>query len=604
MRLSTIKKKNDTFYYVIESLPGGSSRIYEVIGKHSELLKICDDPIQYAKNRVDEINESIQKDIMIFNESIDFSESLTNNDLISSKSLTKNIGWLYLNEIIKSLEIDEFFKKIKGKQKYDLSTMNRYLLINQILNPGSKMNAWENIDRYMGIDKYDLHQSYRFLSNLDQCKEELQAYLFQKTKNIIDLDTSVLMYDLTNFYFEIEDEDIDFLDEDNILQYGFRKYAKSKENRPNPIVHMGLFIDNNGIPISFTVEKGNTNEQETVLPIETRIIKDYNESNFIYCSDAGLNSYAIRFFNMIKKRHYVVTHSLKKTEEKERKLIFKDLNWKFKDNDESVSLIKFKEICDKVIDGKDLTIKEEETIKRDIIYKKFPITHKVDMSKLFKGINGKIDIDETIYVTFSAKFYLYQNKIFNKQLSRATNWLEKGIEKRKNQNDPNRFIKERYFTSEGVIAVEKEKSIDNRVVDNEKEFLGFYAVATDTDKPIKEILKINSNRWLIEYCFRILKSFFETRPMYVYKEEHIKGHLTICYEALLVFQILSKKLDELGTHYSIKAIIETLKNMNVINHKDKYYESLYTHSKVLHSLEEVFNLKLDKKQYKIKKFQK
>ncbi len=147
MRLSTIKKKNDTFYYVIESLPGGSSRIYEVIGKHSELLKICDDPVQYAKNRVDEINKSMQKDIMIFNEYIDFSEPIPNNDLISSKSLTKNIGWLYLNEIIKSLEIDEFFKKIKGKQKYDLSSINRYLLINQILNPGSKLYAWENIDR-------------------------------------------------------------------------------------------------------------------------------------------------------------------------------------------------------------------------------------------------------------------------------------------------------------------------------------------------------------------------------------------------------------------------------------------------------------------------
>lgn len=602
MRLNAVKKKNDTFYYVIESLPNGSSRIYENIGKHSDLLKEHDDPRAYAQQRVDEINEAIKNETMLYNESINFTEQLSPSENLYSKSTSKNIGWLYLNEIIKSLQIDDFFTKIKGKQKYDLSTINKHLLINQILNPGSKMNACENIDRYISMNNYDLHQAYRFLSDLNDCKEELQAYLFNKTKNIIDLDTSVLMYDLTNFYFEIEEEDIDFLDGDNILQYGFRKYAKSKENRPNPIVHMGLFIDNKGIPISFTVEKGNTNEQETVLPIERRIIKDYNQSNYIYCSDAGLNSYAIRFFNMIQQRHYVVTHSLKKVEEKERKLIFRDLNWKFKDNDENISLKYYKSLCEKIINNEPLTDDEKRIVERDVIYKSFPIKHKVDASKVVKGLNGKIDFEETIFVTFSAKFYLYQNNIFNKQLSRAENWLEKGIKKRKNQNDPSRFIKENSFTEEGEVATVKQNVIDKNVVINEKEFHGFYAVATDMNKTVKEILKINSNRWLIEYCFRILKTFFETRPMYVFKEEHIKGHLTICYEALLIFQILSLKLDESGNHYSAKAILDTLKNMSVTNHKNKYYEAQYTNSKVLQSLENLFNLKLDRKHYKNKKF--
>ena len=606
MRLSKIKKKNDTFYYVIESLPGGSTKIYEVIGKHSELLKITDDPLSYARKRVEEINNSLKEDVMIFNEKIDFSEKIEESNDIASKNTSKNIGWLYLDEIIKKFDLESFFLKHKGKQKYNLYDINKHLVVNQILNPGSKMNAWESIDNYIGMNKYDLHQSYRFLTDLNNCKDELQSYLFKKTKEIIELDTSVLMYDLTNFYFETEEEDIDFLDGDNILQYGFRKYGKSKENRPNPIVHMGLFVDKNGIPISFTVEKGNTNEQETVLPIETRIIKEYGESKYIYCSDAGLNSYAIRFFNMMQGRNYVVTHSLKKTEEKEKKLIFKDLNWKYKDNDESVSLEYFKSLCDRLISGDELTEEEKDILKRDVIYKEFPTNHKVELSKIIPGSKskGKIEFEETIFITFSAKFYLYQKKIFNKQLSRAEEWLEKGIEKRKNQNDPSRFIKEDNFTKSGELATDKLKTINDSTVEDEIKYHGFYAVATNLNLSIKEVLDINSNRWLIEYCFRLLKSFFDTRPMYVFTEEHIKGHLTVCYQSLLVFQILSKKLDELGTHYSARAILDTLKNMVVSNHSNRYYESNYTNSKVLQSLEKAFQLKLDKKQYKINSFTK
>ena len=606
MRLSKIKKKNDTFYYVIESLPGGSTKIYEVIGKHSELLKITDDPLSYARKRVEEINNSSKEDVMIFNEKIDFSEKIEESNDIASKNTSKNIGWLYLDEIIKKFDLESFFLKHKGKQKYNLYDINKHLVVNQILNPGSKMNAWENIDNYIGMNKYDLHQSYRFLTDLNNCKDELQSYLFKKTKEIIELDTSVLMYDLTNFYFETEEEDIDFLDGDNILQYGFRKYGKSKENRPNPIVHMGLFVDKNGIPISFTVEKGNTNEQETVLPIETKIIKEYGESKYIYCSDAGLNSYAIRFFNMMQGRNYVVTHSLKKTEEKEKDLIFKDLNWKYKDNDESVSLEYFKSLCDRLISGDELTEEEKDILKRDVIYKEFPTNHKVELSKIIPGSKskGKIEFEETIFITFSAKFYLYQKKIFNKQLSRAEEWLEKGIEKRKNQNDPSRFIKEDNFTKSGELATDKLKTINDSTVEDEIKYHGFYAVATNLNLSIKEVLDINSNRWLIEYCFRLLKSFFDTRPMYVFTEEHIKGHLTVCYQSLLVFQILSKKLDELGTHYSARAILDTLKNMVISNHSNRYYESNYTNSKVLQSLEKAFQLKLDKKQYKMNKFTK
>lgn len=605
MRLSKVKKKNDIYYYAIKSLPGGSTAIYEKIGRRSDLEREYGDAEAFAKRRVEEINRSIEHDVMVFNEEVDFTEKLDDSPSLASGSALKNIGWLYVNEVMDRLGIEGFFGGLRGKRKYDLGAINKNLVVNQILNPGSKRAVCLRASDYAGMGGYDLHQSYRFLTDLCNCRDELQAHLFDMTKRIVPLDTDVMIYDMTNFYCEAEEEDIDFLDGDNILQYGFRKYGVSKENRPNPIVQMGLFVDRKGIPIAFTVERGNAGEQESVLPIEGRIVNDYRHSKFIYCSDAGLNSYAIRFFNLMQGRNYVVTHSIKKTAEKERKLMLADSNWRFKDNDEKASLRRFRSICDKVVRGEELTEQEEAAIERDIIYKAFPAKHKVDVGKLVEGYKGtgKVEMEETVFVTFSAKFYLYQKKVFGKQLARAEDWLKKGLRKKKGQSDPSRFIKETGVTESGEIAASTARSIDQEAVSSEEELHGFYAVATNLDASIREVLAINASRWIVEYCFRILKSFFEARPMYVYTEEHIKGHITVCYEALLVYQIVNALLKEKGFDLPISSVIQTLKNMVVSNHNGKYYKSEYTDSKTLRGLELVFGLKLNKKHYKINRFE-
>ena len=604
MRLNIVRKKNDTFYYVIESLPNGSTRTYEKIGSHSSLLSLTDDPLSYAKNRVHEINESMKNEVMTFKEEVDFGDELPSSEATVSSSTVRNVGWLYLNELYEKLGIDQFLGCVDTQRKYDLDAIDRHLVMNQILNPGSKLSAFGNLDRYQSIKRYDLHQSYRFLSDLDSCGEKLQAHLFRKTKDIVDLDTSVLMYDLTNFYFETEEADIDFLDGDNILQYGFRKYGHSKENRPNPIVQMGLFVEKNGIPISFTVERGNVSEQETVLPMERNIIKNYRHSSYIYCSDAGLNSYAIRMFNVVQGCNYVVSHSLKKTAQEELDLIFKDSNWLFMDNDQPVSLEEFRAICQKAGEGKELDPQEEALLRRDIIYKKFPSKHAVDIASFAPGakVKGSLELEEILYVTFSAKYFLYQRKILSKQVMRASDWIEKGCRKGKKQTDPSRLIHEENVTPDGEVASIKVQSIDQDEVSKEERFHGFYAVATDLDRGIREILEINSNRWRIEYCFRIMKSFFETRPMYVYTESHIKGHLTVCYQALLIFRILCRKLEENGYCFTVREVLNTLKNMNVQDHDGRYYESCYTDSKVLQALEKCFGLSLNRKKYKMSRF--
>ena len=607
MKLVTNKSKNKTFYYAIESFRDengkSTSRIVEKIGEHSELLKKYDDPLAYAKNRVFEMNQAIKNERLVFNQEIDFSEKLEESNERSSASTTKNIGCLYITELLKKLKIDEFMNERKGKEKYNNFDVLNTLIIDRFVNQSSKLGAVKKQEQYINNKSIKLENAYRFLTTLYKNSEDLQAFLYEKSKDIIERDQSVLFYDCSNFYFEIENDDLDMTTEDGILQYGFRKYFASKEHRPNPVVQMGLFADKNGIPVSYRMDRGNFGEQKTVVPMEVNLINKSKVKSFIYCSDGGLGSYENRFFNAIGNRHYVVTHSLKKTQQKELDLIFSDQNWKFVYDDKKIKLSKFKEICDKYISMKELTEEEAGILEKDMIYKAYPITQKVDVTQLFglKGVS-KIDLEETLFITFSAKYYFYEKKIFTKQMTRAENWLEKGAKKAKNPNDPARFIKKTHLTEEGEVAENELSSIDNEQVEKESNFHGFYAVATDLDYDIKRILKINSDRWQIEYCFRLLKSDFEARPIHVSTEDHIQGHFAICYLALTLYKIIEKKVKEYDAGLTSSDILTTIKNMCVDENSNKYYKALYTNSKALQALESFFNLHLDKKNYKINFF--
>lgn len=602
MRLSVKKSKNHIFYYALESYRENGSvktRTYEKIGKHEDLLKICDNPLEYAKNRVDEINANLKENKLIVNKEIDFSKKLDGDGLLSSRTAL-NVGWLYLNRIVEELDFKTYLSSIEGKFKYDFANITLYTLYSRILKPASKLGDYRNKDNYYGSINYSIQDIYKALKVLANNSDGMQKHLFNKCKDVIELNTDVLYYDCTNFYIESEEEDSDLMDEDgDIIQWGLRKYGCSKEHRPNPIVQMGLFTDKNGIPISYGIIPGSTNEQITAIPLERKMIAAYNHSKFIFCSDGGIGSFENRFYNTMQNREYVVTQSLKKTSIDELKLMLKDLNWRFVDNDEPVSLDKLKGICDKVIANIDISEEERTLLDRDMIYKKFAIEREFNPSNIpGTRIKNKIRFDEQVYITFSVKYYFYEKKIFTRQLLKAKDWVKKGIEKRKNPNDASRLIKTISTTESGEVATNKTLNINTSQVEKECKYHGFYAVATSLNTTIKEILKINGARWKIEYQFRIMKSEFDTRPIHVSTPEGIKGHFAICYAALVVYSILEAKMKKIDESFTTSSIITTLRNMEVIKQDENYYQAIYTNSKVLEAFERLYKLGLNYKYLK------
>lgn len=405
-----------------------------------------------------------------------------------------------------SLNIDEFAKSLKTKAKFDIVSILRYLSFDRIINPRSKLKSYENRNNYYGMFDFNLHDLYRCLTLMGDNDKELQKYLFEGTKNIIDIDDRILYYDCTNFYFETEQPDEDILDDDGeILHWGLRKYGFSKEHRPNPIIQMGLFTDAKGIPISYELHHGSNSEQNTVIPLENRMFKDYGTSKFIYCSDAGLGSLDNRFFNILGNRNYIVTHSLKNTSKAEVDLMMKDLNWKilsFDKNDvlkdKNVSIEEFKKAWIKKRDGEALTSKEMILTSHDMVYKVFPLKRKIPASFLKKQnikLLKDIELEETIYITFSASNYFYQSDIFDKQLDRANDIVEKKKTiGRKGPNDPGRLFKNQSFTSEGEIASKNINLINEEKVEKERRFHGYYALATSLDYSVEELLRINASR--------------------------------------------------------------------------------------------------------------
>lgn len=607
MRLCIKKTKNKTFYYALDARREGNKIVSNVamrIGEHSELASSgVEDPLAYAKAKVAELNAERKSNKLSVNETYDFSLPI-GGDGRKSDSTVRNVGWLYARRVIEGLGLKEFLDGIDGRHKYDLAAITEYYVVNRVLFPGSKRKAFLSRGQFFGAPDYGLHDGYRALDPLDDHNDELQKSLFEGTKSLVELDMSVLYYDCTNLYFECEEQDDNEYDEDgDIIQWGLRRYGASKEHRPNPIVQMGLFTDGNGIPISYCVHHGCNNEQNTAIPLESRMVRDYGHSRFIYCSDGGLGSYDNRFFNTMQGRDYVVAQSLKKTAESELECIFKDMNWRYAGGGGKVSLSEFKRALDKQYEGGQLTEKERAIIAKDMIWKPYPMKRKVP-AKFLKGIklSGTLTMEETVYVTFSAKYYLYQRRLLDRQVATAERWIKERDPESimKGENDVRRLIKSIKATKDGEIADVSSCSIDESRVAAERRFHGFYAVATSLKgKDIGEIMGINASRWMIEQSFRLLKSDFDARPVFASTPKHIRAHIAICYIALLVYRIIESKLNSQGSErFTSSEILSTMRNMGVIElGNGSVYQAAYTGSAALDALEKAYPESLDKKYY-------
>lgn len=608
MKLNYDKKSKDPTYFVQKGYRIGkktTTKNIARIGKHSELLKITDDPLSYAKEQVRKYNEEEQNNKQISLEvSINFAEKLKANNNLVSRSTSRNVGYFFLQYIYNQLNIRKFFENITADARitFDPNTVNRFLTFSRILNPASKLGTCRQMNLYYEQPDIDYMHIMRTLDIMYEHYDEYMEHLFEYSNQVVKRDTSVCYYDCTNYYFEIESPDDDYVDDvTGEFIKGFRKYGFSKQHQPAPLVEMGLFMDKDGIPLSMCLTSGSDNEQTTVVPLEKKLIKMLNGKQFIYCADAGLGSLDIRKFNSLGGRAFIVTQSVKKLSGPLQDAVFNDSGYKLLSDNTDVSVNALKSFDKKAA--------ENRSLYNDKAYKIITADRAVDIGlyetqHLKNGktrrVKSKALLPQYIIITFSRKVMEYQRYIRSKQIERARKLLENIDPEsyKKGPNDVTRFIKR----TSGNAADTFE--IDTEAIAKEEMYDGYYAVATNLDDSAKDIIEISSKRYKIEDCFRTMKTNFSARPVFHRKKERITAHFMVCYTALLLFRLLEKKLDMAGEHFTTCNIIETLKNMNVVNLDDVCYMATYDCSRICTALNGITGLQLDRKYYQPKELNK
>lgn len=543
------------------------------------------------------MNEEYRSGRSEFIVTMDFNERIPSTDSPCSNSTSLNIGYLYLKDIYAKLNLSDFFKSVSSDRKitYDCNKICQLLTYARILDPASKYGTYDKLDTYYEKPQVEYQHMIRFLDILDRNSDKYLKHLFDNSENIVKRDTSVMYYDCTNYFFETEKPDEEIVDEvTGEIILGLRQFGISKENKTSPIVEMGLIMDSRGIPISMCIHPGNTNEQLTAVPLEKEVIRMTGNKKFIYCADAGLGSYNIRKFNDMGGRAYIVTQSVKKLGQEIKNIVFNDSNYHLLSNDDAITL---KEM--RTFDKKDAN---NLSLYNDFAYKVIPANTAMDTGlyeeKVYKNgrtkkVKTKGTLHQYIIVTFSRKMMEYQRTIRERQLERAKKLLRlKDPEKiKKGPNDIRRFLKNTSSDTANYV-------LDMDKIHEEEKYDGFYAVATNLDDSAKDILAVAQNRYKIEDCFRIMKTNFDARPVFLRKPERIRAHFLICYTALLIYRLMECKLDDNLTHVTTSNLIKTLRNMNVVNMDDMYYKSIYSGSQALDALERCFELQLNRKYYR------
>ena len=565
MRLGWAKTKYSISYFVKKTIYVDGKNKDLVIKRLGSEKQICEkygvtDAKAWAKEQVRLMNEAEKEDAAKFN-----IELCAGTDLVMDEQRRFNGGYLFLQDIYYELGLHKICRAISGRHlfEYDLNDILSRLIYTRILYPSSKKSSFEESKRFIEQPSFELHDIYRALSVIAEESDYIQSRLFKNSSAIQKRNTQVIYYDCTNFYFEIDSAEDD------------KQFGHSKESRPLPIVGMGLFMDMDGIPISFSIYPGNRNEQVTMIPLEQKMLEKFDMSKFIVCTDAGLSSATNRVFNSYDgedgMRGYITIQPVKTLKEFLQEWCMADDGWTL-DGDNSGKKYKISELdenCDKdKIFYKTRWIKEEGIVHTD------------------KGDKKQI-IEQKLIVSYSIKYKEFQRHVREGQIERAKRFVESGEKtiNKKRQNDPKRFIKTDHATKDGEVAAQSVSYIDESVIADEEKYDGFYAVCTNLDDSVSSIVKANKRRWEIEECFRIMKTDFEARPVYLNRQDRILAHFITCFIALIVYRYLEKKLDG---KYTIDQIIPTLQEMDFLKYEGKGYQPTYTRTELTDALHEAF----------------
>jgi len=562
LKLTISKSKNSTSLYVAKSFYVNgtrTSKIVEKLGTVVELEKKLNgqDPIEWAKKYIEEINkkEKEEKREVLVKYS---PAKIINKD----EQHSFNGGYLFLQKIYHELGIHKICKEISQKYKFDfdLNSILSRLIYGRVIFPSSKLATNQLSKKFIEQPNFDLHQIYRALEILAKEADFIQSSLYENSLKVSKRNTGVLFYDCTNYFFEIEQED------------GKKQYGPSKEHRPNPIIQMGLFMDGDGIPLAFSINRGNMNEQLTLKPLEKKIISDFELSKFIVCTDAGLASEDNRKFNDKEGRAFITTQSIKKLKEHLKTWALSPDGWKLSGSEKTYDISKLDELIDKAT--------PEDKVK---------ILAKVFFKERWIKENG---FEQRLIVTYSIKYRDYQRKIRNSQIERAQRVIDTNPTKIKkcNANDYKRFIHKTSCTPDGEVAEKEIYRIDSTLINKEEAFDGFYGVCTNLEDDVSEIIKVNHGRWEIEECFRIMKSEFKARPVYLSNDDRIEAHFTTCFISLIIYRLLEKRLND---NFTCNEIISGLRDMEFLDIRGEGYVPTYTRTDFTDALHDAFGFRTD-----------
>ena len=570
MRLKISKSKNATLYYIIKDYTNingkRSTIIFDKLGNQKQVEERFGktNTIGNIKKYINELNNEDKEELIK-------KEFNPNKRISPGVKRQFNIGYLFLEKLYNQLNIKNICDSIQDKYQFhfDLNEILSYLVYARIIYPSSKLETFNQCKNFIKQPSFELHDEYRALNYIAQNMDFIQEQLFINSKEIMKRNSKVIYYDCTNYFFEIDTQD------------DLRKYGISKEHRPNPIVGMGLFMDGDGLPLSFNIYPGNKNEQTTLIPEESKIINNFklDDSKIILCTDAGLSSDEIKKFNVKDKRGFVITQSIKKLKDEYKQQIFDKSNWRIVNDLKNVYNL--------------------STIENDI-----KLREQYYNTLFYKIIKTETkSVKQDLIVTFSFKYFDYNRSIRNNQIERAKKSIESGnvSRKGKNQNDYRRFIDSLNVTDEGEVAENIEYCINEDIIKKEEIYDGYYGLTTNLIGEIEEILKIVKGRWEIEESFRIMKSDFLAIPINLSREDRIKAHFMTCFISLLIYRILEKKLDY---KYKTSEILKTIRNMTVLEHKGCGYEPEYERTELTDKLHEIFKYNTDYEIVSYKKMKK
>lgn len=584
----------------------------------------CEDPRQWVINLAARMTEEEK----LGNERISI-EFYPETTIAKGDSPLRIGGDMMLIPLYSKLGLPRICSEIMktSKAKFDLDEILKTLITGRLLFPCSKQRTFEKAQQLVRPPKFSEADMYRALSLLSGHIDDIQASVYVNSTKFMERKDRIIYYDCTNYYFEIEDNDKDFLDsETGEYIAGLRKRGKSKENRPNPIVQMGMFMDMDGIPLAFVVFPGNESEQTTLKPLEEVLNRKFGMTDFIVSTDAGLGSEDNRRYNMAEGRDYICVQSIPSLPTDDRNAAIDTKGWRLNycSNSAQASMLHDNYSIDGVYDL-DKLLEDEETAKTILhqtsFYKEILVdkTVKYDNPQWLKAKKenpDEIPVDaegrritrwlksvrkERIIVTYSHDFALYLKHKRSERLSIAKKIVEKGLTNtRRSQQSPLNYIETIHKTDDGETAVKTEMVINQDILEQEEKLDGFYAYATSLDDDATLVLKARSFHHEIEHLFRTTKTHLDARPVYLSRQDRIRSHFLVCYLALLLLKLLQKQITETfpdtykKNPLSIDYLVETIQNLRFGQVQGAGYMPMFTRTSLTDHLQQLAGVEVNK----------